>query len=671
MLREIAPELVGLRLDRASIQCTWAPLPCTGRPKEPSKSGAPMPGTALAKVGGMAASLLRRRRFAPLFLTQLLGAANDNLLKSALVVTVTVGTVARSGAPVETYVNLATALLILPFFLFSAIAGQLADKVDKARLVRALKVTELLIMGLATIGFHLGSLPLLFASLFLMGTQSAFFGPVKYAILPQHLAPDELVGGNGLVEMGTFVAILVGTLVGGLVIAIPGVGTFLLTGCLLAVALSGWLVSRQIPDAPSSSTSLSLDWNLARSTWRTVAIAKRNRPAFRAILGASWFWFLGALLLAQLPLMATGSIGGDERTITILLAIFSVGIGLGSLACERLTSGRIELGLIVPAAIVMGCLIVDLAFVLAGAPGDGTIPVRVGLDLFGVGFAGGLFIVPLYALMQERSAVEERSRIIAANNIVNAAFMVVSAGFAIAMSAAGFSLSELLLATAVLQGVAVVVCFHLTRDYVLRLLIGTGIRVLYRVRATGVENLPDHGPAIVVANHVTYGDAMFLGAVCSRPIRFVVDHRVHDARGLRWFFRLCRAIPIAPRSEDPARLERALLAIDQALDEGELVGIFPEGQLTRDGNIGDFRSGIERILARRPVPVVPAALRGLWGSFMSYDGGRPLTKWPRWLRRRGRLSSTVELIVGRVLPPDQATADLLQARVEALRGSQP
>lgn len=603
--------------------------------------------------------LLLRRRFAPLFVTQLLGALNDNLFKSALVVTVTLGGAARAGLGVDALVNVASALLILPFFLFSALAGQLADKLDKARLIRALKLTEVAVMGLAALGFHLGSLPLLLGALFLMGAQSAFFGPVKYGILPQHLAANELVRGNGLVEMGTFVAILGGTLVGGLVIALPAVGTLVTTGLLLTVAAAGYLAARQVPDAPPSAPELVLDWNLARGTWRTLSIARANRPAWKSIVGASWFWFLGALLLAQLPLIATAHLGGDAHTITVLLALFTVGIGIGSLASDRLTGGRIELGHVAPASLAMTGLLVDLGLAIAGAPGDGHVPFRVGLDLTLLGLAGGLFIVPLYALMQERAEAKERARIVAANNVLNALFMVGAALFAIALRAAGLSLPSLLLATAALSLVATAVAAVLTRDFVLRLLIGGVVRVLYRVKARGLEGVPDHGPAVVVANHVSYVDALVLGGLCRRPIRFVMDHRIHDGP-LAPFFRLVRVIPIAPRSEDPERLEAALDAIDAALADGEVVGIFPEGKLTRDGALDAFKPGIERILARRPAPVVPVGLRGLWGSFFSHAGGKPFAKWPT------RLWSRVEVVAGPVIAPEEVTADGLRSAVERL-----
>lgn len=619
-------------------------------------------GTALAAAGRML-HLLQTRRFAPLFVTQLLGALNDNALKAALVVTLTVDVAVRAPQAVEPLVHLSSGLVILPFFLFSALAGQLADKLEKARLIRLLKGLEVAVAVLAVIGFHTGSLPLLFATLFAMGTQSAFFGPLKYGILPQHLSARELTAGNALTEMGTFVAILVGTLLGGAVVALDEVGTLLLSVLLVSLASAGWLASRSIPAAPPTAPELALDLHLPRSTARALRLARANRPAFRAIVGASWFWFLGALVLAQLPILATRVIGGDEVVITRLLAIFTLGVGVGSLASERIGAGRIELGLIAPASLGMTAFLVDLALGASGAPGDGTIPLRLGVDLFALGLLGGVYVVPLHALLQERSAPEERARIIGANNILNALFMVGAAGLGVVLTAAGLDTRALLLVGAALSLVASVAALLLTRDFLLRLLVACVVRTLYRVRAEGLGHVPDHGPALLVANHVTYTDALVLGGLCRRPVRFVVDHRIHGAPGLRSFFRLARAIPIAPRSEDPARLSAALEEIDRALAEGELVGIFPEGKLTRDGELDAFRPGTERILERRAVPVVPVALRGLWGSFFSYAGGPPLCKLPR------RFWSRVEVVAGPAVEPVHARGEALRARVAELRGA--
>ncbi|NOY94339.1 MAG: MFS transporter [Deltaproteobacteria bacterium] len=615
-------------------------------------------------------TLLRSRRFAPLFFTQLLGALNDNLFKSALVITLTFGVTARTEVSLDALVNMSSALLILPFFLFSALAGQLADNFDKAWLTRTLKRVEFGVMLLAVLGFQLNSLPLLFAALFMMGTQSAFFGPVKYAILPQHLHVDELVAGNGLVEMGTFTAILAGTILGGLVVAIPGIGTTLLSASLLLVAVSGYVVSRAMPAAPPT-TRRALDWNLLRSTRDTLRLARRDRGIWLSILGASWFWFVGALLLAQFPVFTREVLNGDEYVVTALLAIFSVGIGLGSVACEKLTSGRIDVAIVPVAGALMVAALLDLALgsasraVPVDAIGPLAMPPRVALDLLLLGASGGLFIVPLYAVMQHRAKPDERSRVIAANNIVNALFMVVAALFAVLVRAAGASIPTLFLITALLHALVVLFVAAQVHRRLLRLVMGRVIRTLYRVRARGLEHLPEEGGALVVANHVSFVDALILGGLAHRPIRFVMYHRFFTIPGTRWFWRLAGAIPIAPRREDAAMMERAFESIDRALADGDVVGIFPEGKLTTDGKIDDFRPGIERILARRAVPVVPIALCGLWGSFFSHAGGKPMSTRPR------RFWSRVEVVCGEPVDARHASAEEIRERVLALRGDLP
>jgi 1-acyl-sn-glycerol-3-phosphate acyltransferase len=613
-----------------------------------------------------AVQLLRSRRFHPLFLTQLLGALNDNLFKSALVMTITFGVASRSGVSLSGLLNLASALLILPFFVFSALAGQLADKLEKSRLVRALKLAEAAIMVVATVGFLLESVPLLLVALFLMGTQSAFFGPVKYAILPQHLRDEELVAGNGLVEMGTFVAILAGTIVGGLVIAIGPLGPTIASGLVLATAAAGWVASRRIPPAPAAAPALRIDWNAVRATRDTLRIAGRDRSVLGAVLAASWFWLFGALFLTQFPIFARDVLGGGELTVTWLLAIFSMGIGAGSVACERIARGRIELALVPLAAVSMTVFAADLAIftapmTAAGEPtGPLSVPPRVAVDLFLLGASGGLFIVPLYALMQRRSREHERSRVVAANNIANALFMVVAAGAAVALRAAGMTVPELFLVTAAANGVVAVVAAVWLRRWLLRVVISVLVRTTYRVRARGLERIPDAGPALLVCNHPSFADAVILGGLCPRPVRFVMYHGVFRIPALRWFFRLVRAIPIAPRREDPEVMEAAFDEIDRALAAGELVCIFPEGKVTRDGRVDEFRPGFERILARRPVPVVPLGLRGMWGSFFSWKHGPPMRSWPR------RFWARIEVVVGAALPPAGLAAETLRREVLAL-----
>ena len=406
-------------------------------------------------------ALLRERRFGPFFWTQFAGAANDNVFKNAFVVFVTFEATGRAGIDAGTVVNLIGAVFILPFMLLSATSGQIADKYEKSSLIRAIKLLEIAIMAVGLVGFVASSIALLFVALALLGVHSTLFGPVKYAILPQHLREDELVGGNGLVEAGTFVAILLGTIAGGVVVAIkPGGAAF--AGVLaIAIAVAGWLASRRIPPTPAVAPDLALDPNPLAETWRNIALARENAIVWRAMLGISWFWFYGAIYLAQLPAFTQRVLGGDEHVFTLLLALFSIGIGVGSLMCERLSRHRVELGLVPFGSIGLTLFAVDLWLATRGMRPAFTGGIaafaarashwRVGVDIVLLGVFGGFYTVPLYALLQARSQPSHRSRIIAANNILNALFIVASAGVAIGLLAAGASIPQLFLVVGLLN----------------------------------------------------------------------------------------------------------------------------------------------------------------------------------------------------------------------------
>ncbi len=617
--------------------------------------------------------LLTTRRFAPFFATQFLGAFNDNLFKNALIVLLTFQAAQWTTLPAGVLANLAAGIFILPFFLFSATAGQLADKYDKARLARLVKLLEMLIMGVAAAGFALHSLAVLLAALFLLGLHSTLFGPVKYAILPQHLHADELVGGNALVEAGTFVAILLGTLAGGLLAGAGGDPRWVAFAGLL-VAAAGYLASRGIPAAPPPVPGLTINPNPLTETWRNLGFARANRTVFLSILGISWFWLYGALFLAQFPAYAKDVLGGDETSVTLLLATFTLGIGLGSLLCERLSGRLVEIGLVPFGSIGLTLFGLDLAFAspaalpagaplatgaLLGLPGSW----RVLGDLFALGLFGGFFIVPLYALVQLRSAAEQRARIIAANNILNALFMVGGALAAAGLLAAGASIPVLFGIAATVNALVALYIYRLVPEFLLRFIVWLLIHSVYRLRVEGLEHIPEEGPAVVVCNHVSFVDALVITAACRRPIRFVMDHRIFRTPILRFVFRESRAIPIAPAREDPAMMERAFDEVAGALEAGELVGLFPEGRITDTGELYPFRPGIRRIVERTPVPVVPLALRGLWGSFFSRKDG-PAMRRPL---RRG-LFSRIELAGAPAVPPAEATPERLQAIVLALRG---
>lgn len=617
--------------------------------------------------------LLSSQRFAPLFVTQFLGAFNDNLLKNALVVLLTFHTAQWSSLSAGVLANLAAGIFILPFFLFSALSGQLADKYDKALLARFTKLLEVLIMLLALWGFMQHSLAVLLGSLFLLGLQSTLFGPIKYALLPQHLQRDELLGGNALIEAGTFVSILLGTLAGGLLAGwLPNPVWIAAAGCLVAVI--GLASSLLIPRAPAPAPELRLQANLFKATWNTIGFARQERSVFLSILGISWFWLFGALFLTQLPGFTQQVLGGKESMVTLLLAVFTIGIGTGSLLCERLTSRLVEIGLVPLGSIGLTLFSFDLFFaspsqLSADAPHNLAVLLsqwstwRVMFDLLMIGLFGGLFIVPLYALVQLRSHEAQRARIIAANNILNALFMVVGSLLAIAGLSAGLSIPTLFLLAALCNSLVAIYIYSLVPEFLIRLLAWLLVKTLYRLRVQGSNQIPDQGAALIVANHVSFADAVILMGSTPRPIRFVMDHRIFKTPVLGFIFRHSGAIPIAPAKEDPELLEQAFARIDQALANGELVGIFPEGGITHDGEMQPFRPGVTRILQARPVPVIPMALSGLWGSFFSRIEGKAMCK----PFRRG-MFSRVALNIGMPVAAAEASPEHLFKKVSQLRG---
>jgi len=616
-------------------------------------------------------ALLRERRFAPFFWTQFLGAANDNIFKNAFVVFVTFEAAKNLAVDSGMIVNLIGAIFILPFMAFSATSGQLADKYEKSRMIRWIKLLEIAIMVIGLAGFVLPSIGLLFAALALLGLHSTLFGPVKYAILPQHLAMSELVGGNGLVESGTFIAILLGTIAGGLVVAIKPDGTLLAGVLTIVVAIAGWLTSRRIPLTPAVAPELAINWNPVTETWRNLKIAQENLVVWRSMLGISWFWFYGAIYLAQLPAFTQRVLGGDEHVFTLLLALFSIGIGVGSLLCERLSGRKIEIGLVPFGSIGLTLFAIDLWLASRGMNASGTSGVtaflavsahwRIAIDIVLLGVFGGFYTVPLYALIQSRSQPSHRSRIIAANNILNALFIVVSAIVAIGLLQAGVSIPQLFLVVGVMNALVAAYIYTLVPEFLMRFLAWLLVHTFYRVRVEGLENIPDDGPCVVVCNHVSYVDAVVIAACVRRPIRFVMDHRIFRFPLLSYIFNVMRAIPIAPAREDSAMKDRAFAEVAAALAAGEVVGIFPEGEITRTGDINPFRPGIQQILATTPVPVVPMALRGLWGSLLSRSQGGAVHRF------RG-IFSRIALVAAPAVRAGEATADALFARVSALRG---
>ncbi len=616
--------------------------------------------------------LLRERRFLPFFCTQFLGAFNDNVYKNALVILLAFHAASLTAINPGTLLNLCAGLFILPFFLFSATAGQIADKYDKASIIRYVKLLEIAIMFAGAAGFFFQNVALLMAVLFLMGLHSTIFGPVKYSILPQHLRPTEIVGGNGLVEMGTFLAILLGTILGGLLVARAQFALYV-SATVVSIAVLGYLASRAIPAAPPAAPDLKINWNPLTESWANLQFTRRNRTVFLSVLGVSWFWFYGATLLTQLPNYCKEVLGGNEQVATVMLAVFSVGVGSGSLLCERLSGHKVEIGLVPFGSIGLSVFALDLFF--ASPLGGGATLIgaaeflaragsaRILFDLVMIGVFGGFYIVPLYALIQTRSERSHQSRIIAGNNILNALFMVASAALSALLLYAGYTIPQIFLAIGLLNALVAVYIYTLVPEFLMRFLIWLLMHTVYRLEKRGLENIPDEGAALIVCNHVSFVDALIIVAASRRPIRFVMDHQIFRMPVLSFIFRTGRMIPIAPRKENPLLLERAYEEIDAALRAGDLVGIFPEGRITDTGDLYPFKPGVTRILARTPVPVVPLALRGLWGSFFSRIDGRAMSR-PARLRPWRK----VALVGGDVVAPAQATPEFLQQTVHALRG---
>lgn len=615
-------------------------------------------------------SLLLKKRFAPYFLTQFLGAFNDNVYKNALLILITFQMVNLNKEQIDTLVNLSAGLFILPFFLFSATAGQLADKYEKSFLIRRIKFLEIIIMSLAIIGFYLDSIVWLIVVLFLMGAQSAFFGPLKYGILPQHLKSEELIGGNGLVEMGTFLAILLGTIMGGILISVHEQGAVLVSITVVSLACLGYWASRSIPLAAPVSPKLVINWNPLTEIWRNFSFIRSNRTIFLSILGISWFWLFGATYLAQLPNYTKTHLSGNEQVVTVLLTLFSLGIGTGSLLCERLSGHKVELGLVPFGSIGMTIFGIDLAFAefTPIQQNMGALEFlqqpdswRIIIDLTLISLFGGLYIVPLYALIQQRSESGHVSRVIASNNIVNAFFMVLSAIAAILLLNMGLTIPQLFLVAALMNALVAVYIYTLVPEFLMRFLVWLLINTIYRVETHNLEGIPDEGAAILACNHISYVDALVIGGCSRRPIRFVIHYKIYQLPILNFIFRTAKTIPIAGAKEDTQMLERAFQQIADALEAGDLLCVFPEGKLSRDGEMNAFRPGIEKIIAANPVPVIPIALCGLWGTFFSWHGGTFL-KIPR------HLWAKVALKIGTPLPPSAVTASDLQQKVLALRG---
>jgi acyl-[acyl-carrier-protein]-phospholipid O-acyltransferase / long-chain-fatty-acid--[acyl-carrier-protein] ligase len=587
--------------------------------------------------------LLTTRRFVPLFATQFLGAFNDNLLKSAFAIVVTFRLAERAGLEAASLVMIAGGLFIAPFFLFSGASGTLADRIDKAAIAQWVKVAEIGIMAMGSWGFLVQSVPVLLVTLFCLGVHSTVFGPVKYALLPQHLADDELVAGNALIEAGTFLAILLGTIAGSSTVLMDH-GAIVIAGLGPACAVVGWLTARRIPAAPPAS---GLETPRPRLLQDSLAVLGHvtHRPAlFLPILAVSWFWLFGATVVAGLPVFAKDVLFANEQVVTVMLSVFAVGVGLGSLLAERLLRGEISARYVPLAGIAMGLCAIDLhrassgrvpAAVLFGVSGFLSTPGswRLLIDLFLVALFGGLFTVPLYAILQHESAPEHRARVIAANNIINAFAMSVAAIAAAILVARGMTMGQLFAVCGAATIVVGAVAAWILRRTIARSIVRMILRVLYRVQVEGLEHARAALPhAVIAANHASFLDGLLLGAFLPGDPIFAIDTHIARKWWARPFLTIVKALPVDPTNPLSIR------AMVRAVEAGSACVIFPEGRITTTGSLMKVYEGPAVIAERTKAALVPVRLEGVEFTPFSRLGGKV----------RRRLFPRIRI---RILPP--------------------
>jgi acyl-[acyl-carrier-protein]-phospholipid O-acyltransferase/long-chain-fatty-acid--[acyl-carrier-protein] ligase len=579
--------------------------------------------------------LLKTRRFLPLFITQFLGAFNDNVYKNALVILITYVAAEKAGLNSQIMVTLAAGIFILPFFLFSATAGQLADKYEKAFLIQIIKFVEIILMIGATIGFYLESVGFLMTILFLMGTQSTFFGPIKYGILPEKIEEDELIGGNGLIEAGTFISILVGTLIGGLLILTEN-GILMISSMVILVAILGWVSSFYIPKGQAASPELRVDYNFLKETWVIISHAKQNREIFLSILGISWFWLVGATFLAQFPTYAKDIIGGNEQLVTLFLSVFTIGVGIGSLLCNQMLKGEVEATFVPLGIIGVTLFTVDLyfasqhSFINAGEEliGAGAFlshwsSWRILGDMFMISISSGVYIVPLYAIIQSRSETAHRSRTIASNNILNALFMVISAVGTMLMLTLGFDVNQVFLAVAILNTAVAIYTCQLLPAALLKSILFWVFNALYKVEVKGLENFKNvqKEKVIIIANHLSYLDAALIATYIPSKLTFAINTKVAQHWLVKPFLNLMDTFPL-----DPTNPMAAKSLIESIKDKNHVV-IFPEGRITVTGSLMKVYEGSGMIADKSGAHIVPIRIDGAQYTPFSRLKGNISTRW--------------------------------------------
>ena len=598
-----------------------------------------------AETGGYAA-LLGDGGFQSFLWTQFLAAFNDNVYK--MIVSVGAVELAANQLLGSRYLSIAGAVFVLPFLLFAGYAGQLADRFSKTRVLQVTKAFEIVIMLVGIVALSMRSIDMLLVVLFLLAMQANFFSPAKYGILPEMLGEAQLTRANGLVELSTFAAIVLGTSVGSFLFARWKDEPLIMGGMLLGIAIVGSLTSLFIRKVPASGSRLPMQWNPFGEVWTGVKRIYRDRPLWLTVAGISYFWFLGALFQMAVILLGTESLHLSDTRTGLLVTALAVGIGAGSIAAGWLSGNTVEIGLVPYGAALLGLASMLLGFAHTFASSL--------LWLAVAGFAGGLFIVPLNAFLQEHAEREEKGRLLATNNFLNMIGVVLASGaLYLFHDLLGWTPSHILAALGVLTLIATVYIAWLVPAPLLRLIVWTLANVFFKIRIVGAENIPQKGAALIVSNHVSYADAILIGCATPRFIRFLMWQPLYDSKWLNPFCRLFYAIPIPTHSKESLR---ALRNARGELDKGSLVCIFPEGEITRTSHVKPFERGVDVITrGLHSTPVIPVYLDGLWGHALSLKGGRPFSS-------RLKLRHPVTVYVGRPITGDVSSQHLYQRVLE-------
>lgn len=577
--------------------------------------------------------LMKTQRFLPLFITQFCGALNDNIFKNALAIYVTYVLSKQSGMDALIYVNIIAAAFVIPYFFLSATAGLLADRFEKSRIIQIIKISEIAFAILAAIFFYLQHINGLVFVLFLFGLHSTFFGPVKFSIIPDHLKEEEFVGANALIEMGTFSAILMGTMFAGIV-TLQSHGILAVVIAMIIVSVGGWYSSTRIPLSRIGDPQLRIDANIFRHTWDVWNYLMPRKMLTRAVMGISWFWFVGAVLLTQLAIFAERVIHGNEQVLTLLLTVFSLGIGAGSLYCHRLVKGQVD-----PTFVPLACLGIsifgfDLSFAANGLSfhGDDLINIqkflsnwqswRLLFDMACIAICSGIFIVPLYAFIQSRSTEQHRSRVLAANNIMNSIFMIAAAAFAGALGALGFSTIDTYFAIAVINLLVAVYITQLLPKALIRSLLRSLFDLIYRVKIEGFEHYANlKGRAVIVSNHQSYLDGIIFWVYFGDNLTFAINTFIGQNPIVKWFIEIADSLLID--ATNPMTVKTMI----KFVRAGKKIVIFPEGRITSTGALMKVYSGPGLIAEKADAPILPICLNGPQYTPFSLLKGKVPQRW--------------------------------------------